>query len=120
MTTKDCPRISMAAVGRWLPRPIYNAIQRLLTWATGKPLPRQKPLVKVSPWLHLISTLFMLIAGAIASAMLWNQGAMWLFLLPLTMATTLSASRTLWLTALHAAAHGSFSRSRMANRLIGD
>ncbi len=120
MTTKDCPRTSMAAIGKWLPRPVYNAIQRLLTWATGKPLPGQKPMIKMSPWLHLFLTLFVLVGGAVGSAAAWTQGGLWLLLLPLTMAMTLSASRTLWLTDLHAAAHGSFSRNRMANRLVSD
>lgn len=120
MTLNVCPRISMVAVGQRLPQPVYNTLQRMLTLLTGKPLPGQKPLVKLSPWSHLCAMLFLLFASAISSATVWNQGGTWLLLLPLTMAATLSASRTLFLTDLHAVAHGSFSRSRMANRLIGD
>ncbi len=117
--SKD-PRSTMAIIGQRWPGSVYNLYQRGLTWVTGKPLPEQKPLFTMSPWLHLTTMLVLLLGGSIASGSFWQQGGLWLLLLPLTMGMTLSASRTLWLTDLHAAAHGSFSTSRFANRLVGD
>jgi len=51
---------------------------------------------------------------------LWLAGGWYLIFIPVSAGITLSASRTLWLIDLHAAAHGSFSPKRWANKLVGD
>jgi fatty acid desaturase len=62
----------------------------------------------------------MLIVSAALSAGLWEAGGACLLLFPVTVGLTLSASRTLWLMDLHAAAHGTFSKSSWINRMVGD
>jgi hypothetical protein len=114
-------RQSMLPFGMTLPAPLYDLTQRALTWVTGKALPGQRPLKGgLSPWLHLGMMVLMLFASAASSIMLWRAGSWYLILIPGTVALTLSASRTLWLMDLHAAAHGSFAKSRWANKLVGD
>jgi fatty acid desaturase len=114
-------RQSMLPFGRTMPSPLYNLTQRALTWATGKALPGQRPIKGgLSPWAHLAMMLVMLFAGAATSIALWRAGGWYLVLVLGSVGLTLSASRTLWLMDLHAAAHGSFSKSRWANKLVGD
>lgn len=114
-------RASMLPVGRTLPTPLYNFVQRILTWITGKALPGHRPIMGgLSPCVHLSGMLFMLIGSATISVSLWTVGGAYLILFPVTAGLTLSASRTLWLMDLHAAAHGSFSKKRWVNKLVGD
>lgn len=111
----------MARLGIMLPAPLYGLGQCILTWITGKALPGQKPINgNPSPWWHLFSVLFILLGSAALSVRLWTLGGYYLVLSPVTVGLTLSASRTLWLMDLHAAAHGSFSRTRWANKAVGD
>lgn len=114
------PRASMASIGTRLPRRLYDLIQHLLTWVTGKPLTGQQPALGLTPWGHLASTSLLLILGSLVSGVSWRTGGAWLVFVPVGMSMTLSASRTLWLTDLHAAAHDSFSRTRAVNHLVGD
>jgi fatty acid desaturase len=114
------PRASMARIGWNSPKAIYRLVQAFLTWATGKALPRQKPLFVLNPWAHLAGQLTLLFGGAAVSIAAWNAGGWYLVALPVTLVATISASRALWLTDLHAAAHGAFSKSTTANRLVGD
>ncbi len=122
MTANKHPDIrnTMISIGRRLPNPFYNTIQSLLTWLTGKPLSGQMPYFPLGPWLHLTSTIAVLSGSAAASVGLWNAGGLWLCFLPLSIGATVSASRVLWLTDLHAAAHGSFSHRSIINRIVGD
>lgn len=114
-------RRSMMAFGKAMPSPLYYFTQRVLTWATGKALPGQRPIKGgLSSWLHLAAVLLMLFTSAASSIILWRAAGWYLALIPVSVGLTLSASRTLWLMDLHAAAHGSFAKSRWANKFVGD
>jgi fatty acid desaturase len=114
-------RTSMSSFCNTLPAPLYGLGQSILTWITGKSLPGQKAFLGGIPaWVHLSEVLFVLIGSATLSVVLWVTGGFYLILIPVTVGITLSASRTLWLMDLHAAAHGTFSRSPQVNRMVGD
>lgn len=105
-----CPRESM----RVLPR----ALQPLLTWMVGKPLPEQTPW-RLTPWHHLAAALTPLVIGVTLSGLAVELGQWWLLLLLPGWVLSVHGSRKLRATILHQCAHGNFVRNKRIDSTLG-
>jgi len=112
-------RESMREFGTGLPQNQYRILQATLTCITGKSLIGQTPLLEFSPWTHLFLAIISLIGGAVVSVVVLQVGGLCLFAVPFSVALTLSASRTLWLTHLHAARTRIFLHQLGMNKFWG-
>jgi fatty acid desaturase len=100
------------------PQPLDRLCQRLITWITGKPHLKQKPLLVHTPTTYLLLALVELSGGALASFLiLESPPQFWLLLWP-SWLTTLGGARIIEATVNHQCAHGNFSGSKKSDRFL--
>jgi fatty acid desaturase len=110
---------AVADIRESMNRPNMKWASSLLTWITGKPLSGQMPLFG-SPWSQLATTLLQLAVGFAGATLALAKGwPFWTFL-PLCWLLTTSAARKIQVMLVHECSHLTFSRSKFANRFIGD
>lgn len=95
--------------------------QHFWTWLTGKALPNQRPLVRLTWWGYLAATLVGFFAGLALStfALVRADGPDWL-LLVLGWAFTLASGRCMILVIAHQCIHKRFSRNRRMDLFVGE
>lgn len=93
--------------------------QHLWTWITGKALPGQRELVRLSPYTYLACDLVALAAGIGAAWWIVAAGPLWtLALLPLCWALTTCASRVCSTVIAHHCVHSRFTRRIGTDRMM--
>jgi fatty acid desaturase len=111
-------RKSMVAVSCKQAPFIHTLIQAFLTWMTGKPLPRQQPLLPSTSNLQLASAVSLLLAG-ISLGVLGTLPGFWVWL-PVAWTLQVSGARRLQVQIFHHCVHQTFSGVAWIDRLLAE
>jgi len=95
-------------------------IQNLITWITGCPHSKQKPLFMINKWGHVILTHLVLFFGVSLSITGIEYANVYFFLIPIGWILVVSAERKFFLVIFHAAIHGSLFEKKSNNKLFVD
>jgi fatty acid desaturase len=106
---EQCPRQSMAEIGKNLPQPIYTIIQAFFTWLVGKPYLGQIPLFRSTNEWELFKATAALCGGVFSGCWIFNSLPIWFYpLLFVTCLITAGAARKFLVSICHRCIHNQF------------
>jgi hypothetical protein len=118
-SVKTDTRERLAELGKNFPPFIYNLIQSLLTWLTGKPYSGQKPLLPASKEYELLTAIASLLGGAIASSVIYHSSPLLFPLLLISWIVTVGGARTTLTCIIHRCVHYQFWGNKR-DRILGE
>ena len=99
-----------------------NWLQPFLTWLTGKPLPKQKPLFVLGPLFHFLTPMCVIIISVYTILMLLAHASTLqkMLLIPLLWLCITGGARKLALTVRHQCVHHSFTKNKQLDIFLAE